>query len=172
MKEITFTPGNFLPSNVYRASLILDGEEVDAIENLTSAPQTFSVTIPGVYIIKITNVTTGTCTKSITVQALFPLVNYNISDVNCDNNSYTFSVTLTNPTTAGSNIQYGWSFINDCGSVAQWTSNLNLTLPADSVTRYVFVRNSGCCYLIASTMEDPCVLCNITISNVSFNCNG
>lgn len=175
MKRIYFTPDNFQVGKTYTAQLLFDGSIVATITNLVEDQEYyFEVSTPGSYVIKLTtNLGDLDCNRTRSVQALFPIVTFTESAVNCDNNTYNFNITLTNPTTAGSNVRYGYSNFNDCSTVASWSTNPILTIPADSVVRYVFVRNNvvDCCYLISPTVEDPCVICDLDITNISFSCS-
>lgn len=171
MKTITFTPTGFEIGNTYSSQLLLNNNVVDSKDNLVANTQyTYTVTIPGTYLLKVMNLTDNTCVFSEYVQALFPLITYSTSEVNCNNNEYSFIINISNPTTAGNNIQFGWSLLNDCATVSAWTNNTTLILPADDVTRYVFVKNTGCCNLIITSSESPCITCTLNVTNISFNC--
>lgn len=171
MKNITFTPTGFKIGNSYTAQLLLNGEIIDTIINLVVNTQySFTVTVPATYLLKVMDVTDNLCVFSQTVQALFPVTTHSISDVDCNNNTYSYNITITNPTTAGNNVQFGWSTINDCSAVSNWGTNNNLILSADNVVRYVFIRNSGCCNFISSSTKNPCINCTLSVTNISFNC--
>lgn len=174
MKEIVFTPSGFEIGNTYSAQLFLDSSLVDTIPNLVNGQQTmFTVTTPGTYLLKVMNNFDSSCVDTKIVQALFPVVSKTESSVDCNNNTYTFAINLINPTTAGSNVRYGFSLFNDCSTVTSWGSSPNVILPADSTIRYVFVRNDSqvCCNLIDDSVKDPCVSCSLTVDNIAFNCN-
>ncbi len=175
MKEITFTPTGFEFGQIYDAKLILGSTIVATILNLVeNTPYTFEIVIPGTYILSVTKRSDSSCIFSQVVQALFPITTHTTSGVNCTNNTYTFEIVLTNPVTAGNNVQYGWSLLNDCSSVSNWSFNSVLTIPADDVMRYFFVRNSSqaCCNFIDQNIESPCVVCDLEVTNISFVCNG
>lgn len=175
MKKIFFTPQGFQTGHAYVAQLLLNGVIVASINNLVNNVQRyFEVVIPGNYVLKIIDTVDGNCVSSSSVQALFPVVTHVDSSVDCQNNTYTFSITLTNPSTSGSNVRYGWSTTDNCSIVNNWQSSGNLILPADSTTRYVFVKNddSACCNKIAQSLKNPCIICSLTVTGISFNCNG
>lgn len=174
MRQITFTPSGFDTGFQYNAVLIKDGIIVSTLLDLVEdTPYSFTVNIPGTYILSVNKQFDNSCVFSQIVQAFFPVVTYNTTGVDCNNNTYTFSVTLTNPETAGSNVQYGWSLINDCSLVSNWSNNANMIIPADDTTRYFFVRNNSqlCCNFIAQSVNSPCVQCNLDVTGISFVCN-
>lgn len=174
MKEITFTPTGFDLGVSYSARLIKDSVIQQTISNLVeNQPYQFEVVVPGTYILSVVKDSDSSCVFSQTVQALFPIVTFSTSGVDCNSNTYTFQVNLSNPETAGANVQYGFSLINDCSTVSNWSSNTTLTVPADDVTRYFFVRNNSqlCCNFIGQAVNSPCVVCILNVTNISFNCN-
>lgn len=172
---ISFTPKHFKVGVSYYAELLLNNNVVATFTNLVQNVQlTYNVTVPGTYVVNVYEQGNGVCKDSETIQALFPLVQYSTTEVDCDFNTYTFNLILTNPDTAGSNVQYGWSFSNNCSGVNNWSVSPNLILSSDDIIRYIFVKNSNmqCCTLIASSTKSPCTACNLSISNVVFSCNG
>ena len=174
MKEIFFTPSGFAQGATYRAELLFNNSVVQTISVLVEdQQQMFTVTTPGTYVLKILSNIDSACVSSSSIQALFPVVTFTQSSVDCNNNTYTFAINLTNPSTSGSNVRYGYSNFNDCQTVGSWSSNPNVILSADSVTRYVFVRNDSqvCCNLIGSSVKEPCVSCTLTVTNIGFNCS-
>lgn len=175
MKEISFTPGDFEPGFIYDATLIFNGTIVQTQLNLVEGqPVTFEIVVPGTYVFSVVKRNDSSCLFSQVVQAFFPLVEFTDGTVDCNNNTYVFEITLTNPLTAGSNVQYGWSFNNDCSTVNNWTNNNILSIPADDITRYFFVKNDSqsCCNYLTQLVKSPCVVCTLTVTNISFNCNG
>ena len=172
MKTITFKPSGFINGNSYKAELILNNFVVETTLNLVNNNQyEYQVNVPGTYLLKVTNITNSICVYSEYIQGLFPIVNYNESTVDCNTNTYTFDISVLNPITAGFNIQYGWSLVNNCENVNNW-GTIDLILPADDIIRYVFIRNTSCCNFVASSVKSPCVTCTLTVTNISFNCNG
>ena len=175
MKEIVFVAAGFAVGQTYRAELYLNSVLRDTINNLVNGNSyEFTVTEPGTYTVRVVSNQDGVCVDSKIVQVLYPTFTFSSSSVDCDSNTYTFNVALTNPTTAGSNIQYGWSTFNDCATVSNWTSVGTIIIPADSTTRFVFIKNDNltCCTLVGPTVKDPCSTCDLTISNIYFTCNG
>lgn len=175
MKEIFFTPKGFQTGASYTAELLFNNAVVDSKSNLVEFQQySFEVYVPGTYTLRIKRVNDNFCLFTMVVQALFPLVEYNESGVDCSNNTYNISLNLTNPLTAGVNIQFGWSLLNDCSTVTNWSSSTNLILPADDIIRYVFVKNQDqtCCNFILQSSESGCLVCNLDVINVVFSCNG
>jgi hypothetical protein len=174
MGNISFTPKGLRQEFSYYAELLYDSQVVHTEYDLVNyQPYTFEVEIPGSYTIKVARVDNDLCVLNITVQALFPIVEFDESAVDCTNNTYSFFLTLTNPATAGINVQYGWSLLNDCATVQNWSSSTNLILPADDVVRYVFVRNQDqlCCNFVTGSVQSPCDVCNLDVINVVFTCN-
>lgn len=174
MAKITYTPNNFIPGDVYSSQLLLNNVVVGTHTPLVAGQQRFfEITEPGTYTLKVFNNTDNTCIYTQVIQSLFPLFTYTISDVNCNNNTYTVTVTVTNPATSGSNIRYGWSTINDSSTVTNWSGSNSLILNADSTTRYVFIKNDvvSCQDLVTSTLKDPCVVCDLTVTGITFTCD-
>lgn len=175
MKEITFIPRGFKPGHSYIAELVFNGEVVDTITSLIeNSTYIFSTTVPGTYTIRIVNSLENSCLSSRIVQALYPIVEYTTTDVDCVNNTYNVIINLTNPDTAGIGVLYGWSLQNDCSTVSQWNSDSNISLPADDIPRFIFVKNQSqlCCSLITASVKSPCITCNLEIVNIVFSCNG
>lgn len=175
MKEITFRPKGFDPGASYYAELLLNSNVEFVITDLVEFQlYTVIITEPGTYTLNIYKALDGVCKESRVIQALFPIVQADATTVDCLNNTYNVILTLTNPSTAGVNVQYGWSLQNMCSTVENWSSSTNLIFPADDVVRYIFVKNQSqsCCNLIGSTVNSPCVTCNLDVTNVVFTCNG
>lgn len=173
MRTIKFTPGGFVPGNTYTAELVYNGNVVDSISNLVENTQrSFTVTTAGNYTLRVRSQQDGACIFTQNIQAFFPVVNYTEGDVDCNNNTYSFIINLTNASTAGSGVQYGWSLQNDCSTVTNWGSNGNFNVPADDVIRYFFVKNNipTCCSIIVGSTKSPCITCDLTVTNISFTC--
>lgn len=174
MKQITFIPDGFESGFIYDARLIKDNTVIETISNLIELEDySFEVDVPGNYVVSISKRGDDSCTVNQSVQALFPVVTHIVTSTDCVNNTYTFTITLTNPTTAGTNVQYGWSIFNDHTTVTNWTGNGTLIVPADDTFRYFFVKNAtSCAELIAQSSNSPCITCNLSVSGISFVCNG
>ena len=172
MKEISFTVSGFIAGKSYYAELVKDGITFQTVQNLVNGQIVeFLISVPGTYTIRVVE-SGGACISTQTVQALFPTVEFNETGVDCISNTYTFEILLTNPLTAGSNVQYGFSFSNNCTSVSNWDSANSIIVPADDIERWFFVKNdSGCCNLVGSTVKSPCALCSLQVSGITFNCN-
>lgn len=174
MKRVYFTPTGFEVGYTYIAQLIKDGVVQSTITSLVNNVQRyFDITTPGTYTISVLRTNDNSCLDSITIQAYFPVVTSEITGVNCLNNTYTVVLTLTNPDTAGSDVQYGMTTSNNCTSVTSWQLNGNFSVPADDVVRYFFVRNSSqdCCNYVTQNVQSPCPTCTLAITNVTFDCN-
>lgn len=172
MNPISFRPQGFLSGHTYSAHLYLNGVLVDTINNLVvNQLETFYVSIPGSYLLRVVDNTDSSCVFSQTVQALFPIFSYSETDVNCNTNQYTVIISISNPLTAGEGLQFGYSSLNDSATVNNWGTNANLILPADNVTRYVFLRNSVCTYLVVASQKSPCSICTLTVTQITFSCS-
>lgn len=174
MGHITFRPTGFKPGASYYAELLFDSAVVYNEYNLEEF-ELYEVEVeePGTYTLKIYKVGDDNCIIERVIQALFPLISYFTSAVDCSNNTYSYIITLLNPETAGINVQYGWSLVNQCSTVTNWSTNTTLILPADDVNRYVFVRNQdvSCCTFISASAESPCEGCNLNVTNIVFTCS-
>lgn len=174
MRRISFTPSGFDPGEIYDAKLILNGNVQATLLNLTeNVPAFFDVTVPESYIISVVKRSDGACVENRQILAYFPIVESSFTGVNCNDNTYTVTITLQNPTTAGDNVQYGWSLLNDCSTVSNWNGVSQFIIQADDTVRYFFVRNNsqGCCNFVTQNAQSPCVTCTLTITSISFNCN-
>lgn len=171
MREIFFTPGNFEQGASYVAELSFNGEVVQTMTPIPNVQNKFVVTIPGAYVLMVKKLGANACGVPTYVEAWFPLVSYSDTNVNCDTNTYQYIIILSNPNTAGTGIQYGWSLLNQKNSVTNWTEVGTFTVPADDISRFFFVRNdSGCVYFISSSEKSPCATCTLTVTNVIFSC--
>lgn len=173
MREIFFTPTNFISGASYTAELLLNNTVVSTINSLVENTQySFTVSSPNTYVLRVRSTVDGSCVFTQVVQALFPIVTTSVGNVDCELNVYNYTINVTNPSTAGINIQYGWSLANNCSGVSNWNNNNIISLPADDVVRYIFIRNSVCCNLVGSTSASPCSTCDLNVINISFSCNG
>lgn len=174
MGNISFKPKGFTTGASYYAELLLDSVIVHTEYNLVEFNDyDITVNTPGTYTLRIARIDNDQCIKTAIIQALFPIVTTEISEVDCLTNTYSVFLNLTNPATAGVNVQYGWSLNNDCKTVVNWSVDPNLILPADDVNRYIFVRNGNvdCCNFVIRTADSPCDVCNLDVTNIVFSCS-
>lgn len=175
MQKLRFTPSGLGVNFLYKIEVYFNPSNPILKQTYNNAPDNiqieYIVDTPGVYIIKAINPQDNTCFRTTNVELFFPVVTYNATDVDCNDDTYTMIITLVNPLTAGQNVQYGFSLINNKTSVSNWQSSSNVLLPADGNLRYVFVKNNLCTELIVQSSRNACVNCALTISNIQFICN-
>lgn len=185
MKYINFTPEGLGPGNTYRVE-VFKASTPDVIywskHNLISGQEiVVPVDSPGSYIVKLYNTldTNGVCVpdefSEEVVNILYPIVSHVVGEVDCDNEVYTVSFTITNPTSSPHDVEYGWSYSNNCSSVSNWTKIPQLTVPSNGSDIHFFYRyNIGtyaeCCDFISTTNKPPCINCRITINNITVSC--
>jgi hypothetical protein len=170
MREIHFTP-NFSPGAPVIAELWLNGDVVQFMTPIPNVQNTFVVNESGTYTLTVRRVNQTTCISRTVIEVLFPVVTGQATSVDCATNTYEYLLTLLNPTAAGSDIQYGWSLIQDRGSVTNWQYGTTFTLQADSLPRFFYAKNSTTCTVFVSTTTgEPCIQCNLIVTNVVFSC--
>lgn len=179
MKNVSITPSGLAPGQSYKIEVVNAASPSTIVfsKNNIIAGSTivFPVSVPGTYIVKLYNhkdllnicETNSFNEKSINVY--FPIVEYNISETDCSTETYTVSLSVTNPETSGEEYKFGWGNVETCTGVT-WVDGNIITLQSDGNDKYIFVQYDGCCELLVKTNKSPCINCNITIETLVSSC--
>lgn len=179
MRNITVTPSGLSFNQTYRMEVYHENTPSVLVfqkDNIvTGSSVIFPVTIPGTYRVKffnsgdVSNLCSPTISSEQIINAYFPIVTNNISNVDCSTETYTVSLSVSNPETSG-NYSFGWGNSPQCVGV-NWVDGNIITFPSDGNNKYVFVKYDECCDLVVTANKPPCINCNITIESIVTSCS-